>query len=169
LVDRLEHAAVVPDSLLEEVRASGAAVVGHPSWVHERGDVYRELFPLEQHGWLHRAASLARAGILYAIGSDAPVAEPCPLLALYAVTQRETADGGVLGSAERLVEREALAALTAAPARLLGRSGTLGALRAGMLADLVLLEQDRLTPDSPAAAREPVALTILNGQIAWSR
>ncbi|MCC7103697.1 MAG: amidohydrolase family protein [Chloroflexi bacterium] len=169
MVDRLEHAAVVPDSLLEEVQASGAAVVGHPTWVHERGDVYRGLFPSEQHGWLHRAASFVRAGIPYAIGSDAPLAEPCPVLSLYAATQRKTGDGGVLSSAERLDTREALAALTATPARLLGRSGTLGAVRVGMLADLVLLEQDRLRPDSAAAAHEPVAMTILNGEIAWSR
>ena len=50
--DRIEHASVVPDALLLDVRAAGVAIVGHPSLVALRGDVYRDEFPREQHPWL---------------------------------------------------------------------------------------------------------------------
>src|SRR4051794_9096933 len=82
--DRIEHGAVIADAWLDDLRALGGAVVGPPALVYERGDVSRAASPPALHGWLHRARSLLRAGILYAAGSDAPVTVPAAGLGLLA-------------------------------------------------------------------------------------
>lgn len=167
--DRLEHAAVLPEAWLPDLRALGVAVVGQPALVAERGDVYRAAYPPAFHGWLHRAASLVRAGIRYAIGSDAPVTEPSPGLALRAARDRLAPDGAPLGPAEALRLEEALTALTLGPARAVGAAGWLGQLRPGFVADIAVLDPDALEPDTPEAARRPVRLTLVAGRVAWRR
>ncbi|HEY7066055.1 MAG TPA: amidohydrolase family protein [Chloroflexota bacterium] len=169
LPDRIEHGAVIPDAWLAELGALGVMVVGQPALVGERGDVYRAAYPSEQHGWLHRAGSLLRASVGYAVGSDAPVMEPAPLLALHALRQRRAPDGAVLGPAERLGLDDALAALTLGPARAVGADGWLGRLRPGMIADIAVLDPDVLANDSAEAARRPVRLTLTEGRVVWQR
>ncbi|MBV8085071.1 MAG: amidohydrolase family protein [Chloroflexi bacterium] len=162
--DRIEHGAVIPDSMIEDVRAAGVAVVSQPGLVYERGDVYIADHPPEQRGWLHRARSLAEAGIPYAIGSDAPVEHPQPSLALFAAQRRLTAGGQVLGAHEALTPMHALAAMTREPAHVAGIDD-LGVIRPGALADLVVLDADALEPSSP----EPriARLTMSGGRIVW--
>jgi predicted amidohydrolase YtcJ len=142
-------------------------VVGQPALVAERGDVYRAAYPAEAHGWLHRAASLLRAGVGYAAGSDAPVTEPAPGLGLQAARQRRTRDGAVLGPDERLGLAEALGAFTLGPAQAVGMAHLLGRLRPGMLADVAVLDPEALEAGSPGGARRPARLTLMEGRVVW--
>ncbi len=167
--NRLEHGAVIPDAWLDELWRLGVMVVGQPALVYERGDVYRAEYPPELHGWLHRAASLRRAGVRYAAGSDAPVTEPAPGLGLFAARTRLTRSGAVLGPGEVLNPTEALAAYTAAPAAAVGAAHLLGRLRPGALADVAVLDPDAVDAPSPEAARRPVRLTITEGRVVWRR
>ena len=176
--NRIEHGAVIPDALLEAVRAAGVTVVRQPSLVHERGDAYLAEYPPEQQGWLHRARSLLAAGVPYAIGSDAPVTEPAPALALLSARRRRTGDGALLGPDEALDEGPALEAVTIEPARAAGVGHELGQLRPGALADVVVLDPDVLeeawfenkpTPSpSPTWGRQ-ASLTITSGRVVWRR
>lgn len=167
--DRVEHGAVIPDALMPDLQATGAMVVGQPVLVHERGDLYMEDYPPETHGWLYRARSLVAAGVHYAAGSDAPVCEPSPALSVYAARQRTTAQGQVLGRREALGPIAALAAHTLGPARAAGLERDLGRIRAGALADMVVLDTDFLEvqecPKPPGWAR----LTIMDGRVVWRR
>jgi len=167
--DRIEHGAVIPDAWLDALRGLGVMVVGQPALVAERGDVYRAAYPAAAHGWLHRAGSLLRAGVGYAAGSDAPVTEPAPGLGLYAARARRTPNGAVLGPDERLGLMEALAAFTLGPARAVGMAHALGRLRAGMLADIAVLDPEALEGASPEAAWRPVRLTLMEGRVVWRR
>jgi predicted amidohydrolase YtcJ len=166
---RIEHGSVIPDELLPELRALGVAVVGQPALVYLRGDVYRAEYSAEQHGWLHRARSLIQADIPYAIGSDAPVADPIPGLALFAARQRLTQEGHLLGKAERLDANDAIQALTLGPAQMIGAAQDLGHLRPGAVADLVILDPELFSADSSELACKPVQMTILEGRIVWER
>jgi predicted amidohydrolase YtcJ len=167
--DRIEHGAVIPDSWIADLRAVGVCVVGQPTLVHERGDVYRQAYPPEQHGWLHRVRSLIAAGILYAIGSDAPVTDPNPFLSLFAARQRLTQSGTVLCPDERLTQMQALAAATLGPARAIGSDRDIGRLRVGAIADITVLDPDTFDADSPDAADRTARLTITEGRIGWQR
>jgi predicted amidohydrolase YtcJ len=183
--DRIEHGGVIPDEWLPELRAFGVTVVGQPGLVYARGDVYQTEYPPGLHAWLHRAGSLLRAGVGYAIGSDGPLTQPWPSLALFGAIQRRTRAGNVLGPGEALSPEQALRAYTRGP------------LRQGAPADFVVLEPDgplaRLLdataepprapepgpprtpvpvpgpPSMPEPVPEPEAarLTVLDGRVVW--
>jgi predicted amidohydrolase YtcJ len=169
LPDRIEHGAVIPDDMLDDLREVGVTVVGQPALVYERGDVYRGEYPPDLHGWLHRAGSLLRGGIPYATGSDAPVTEPSPGLALAALRRRQTRDGAVLGSGEALDTEQALAALTLWPARAVGVDDELGLLRVGQLADVVVLDEGTLDSADDEASRQQARFTVRDGRLVWKQ
>ena len=70
--DRIEHASVTPDALLEEISALKLIVVAQPHFVAERGDAYRAAIPAEEWPFLYRLRSFKSAGVTLAGGSDAP-------------------------------------------------------------------------------------------------
>ncbi|MDE3073946.1 MAG: amidohydrolase family protein [Chloroflexota bacterium] len=166
--DRLEHASVIADDWIQDIARSGTMVVGQPSLVYERGDHYRREHRPELHGWLHRAGSLVRSGVSYAAGSDAPVTDPAPGLALFGATRRQTRGGSLLGPAEALQPAEILRAMTLAPAAACGATAELGSLRPGRLADITVLDPDMPQMHSAGDSRKPVRLTIMNGRVVWA-
>jgi predicted amidohydrolase YtcJ len=85
-------------------------------------------------------------GANLAFGSDAPVEAPNPFWGLHAAITRRRQDGspGEPGwiPAQKIGLQEALAAYTRGPAYAAGMEDRLGMLKAGFLADLIVLEQD---------------------------
>jgi predicted amidohydrolase YtcJ len=170
-LDRIEHAAVVPDALLPDVRSIRATVVGQPALLYLRGDRYQIEFPPEQHGWLHRVGSFRDAGIAYVASSDAPVTPADPQLMLRATRLRRTVSGALMadGQREQLSFVDALATVTSAPARVAGVWPELGTLRAGAIADVVVLDP-RLPAEAQPDPRQPaVRMTIKDGTLVWRR
>jgi len=108
-LDRIEHAAMVPDDSVCELAELGITVVTQPNFVAERGDRYRQDIPADEHGQLWRVASLMRAGVPVAASTDAPFGALDPWAAMRAAVTRDTHDGHVLGPQECL---EPLAALS---------------------------------------------------------
>jgi predicted amidohydrolase YtcJ len=169
--DRIEHASVVPDALLPEVRAVGATVVGQPSMLSLRGDRYRADFPSDQHGWLHRVGTFLKAGIPYVASSDAPVAPADPQLMLRATRLRRTPNGARMpeGECEQLSFLDALATVTSAPARVAGVWPELGCLREGAIADVVVLDPEVSAAPQDVPRQLPVRMTIKDGALVWQR
>ncbi|HVW46347.1 MAG TPA: amidohydrolase family protein [Solirubrobacterales bacterium] len=155
--DRIEHASVAPPETVAAVAAAGAAVVANPGLVLEGGDRYRAEFGPAELPHLHRLAGWLAAGVPLALAGDAPVTAAPALAMLRAAVRRETRDGFELRPAERLTVGQAVRAMTAVPAALVGR-GDLGRLAPGQAADLVVL-----AGDDPLA--DPVWLTILGGEV----
>jgi predicted amidohydrolase YtcJ len=107
-LDRIEHAAMVPDGCVREIAELGITVVTQPNFVAERGDRYREDIPANEHGQLWRVASLMRAGVPVAASTDAPFGAPDPWAAMRAAVTRATSGGHVLGPQERIAPLAAL-------------------------------------------------------------
>jgi len=78
---------------------------------------------------------------------------------------RRTPAGHLLGAAERVDCAEAVATLTAAPARAVGVSD-LGVLREGAIADFVVV--DPKVSSAPFAS-DGVRLTMQGGEVVWQR
>jgi predicted amidohydrolase YtcJ len=107
-LDRIEHAAVVPDGSIAGLAASAATVVTQPNFIAERGDQYAVDVPAAEHHELWRVASLLRAEIPVALSTDAPFGHADPWAAMRAAVHRRTARGGVLGVAECISPAQAL-------------------------------------------------------------
>lgn len=112
---RIEHAGIVPPGYPERLAALGVAVVTQPGFVGARGDDYRRDVDLAEQSWLYPCASLIRAGITVAAGTDAPFGPADPWLCIASAATRRTESGVVLGRRERVSARRALRLFMAAP------------------------------------------------------
>jgi predicted amidohydrolase YtcJ len=108
-LDRVEHAAMVPDDSLDDLAALGVTVVTQPNFVAERGDVYLTEIPHTARHRLWRLRSLLRHKISVAMSTDMPFGDGDPWAAMRAAVHRTTTTGALLGAEERV---SPLAALT---------------------------------------------------------
>jgi predicted amidohydrolase YtcJ len=106
--DRIEHAAVVPDDALSELKHLGVAVVTQPNFVAERGDQYLTDVPPAEHRELWRVRSLLAAGVRVALSTDMPFGGGDPWATMRAAVRRTTAAGAQLGPQECVGADQAL-------------------------------------------------------------
>jgi predicted amidohydrolase YtcJ len=163
--DRIEHAAVAPPELVEQIAKLGLAVVVQPHFLRERGDAYAcEVEPADLV-WLHRARGFDAAGVALGGGTDAPFGAPDPWRAMRAAVERRSESGAVLGADESLAPERALALFTSPP-----ESPGAGPrpVAVGAAADLCLLDRPwceaRRQLDAGA-----VAATLVAGNVVYRR
>jgi predicted amidohydrolase YtcJ len=113
--DRIEHAGIVPPGYSDRLAALGVTVVTQPGFITARGDDYRRDVESAEQAWLYPCASLIRAGVTVAAGTDAPFGPANPWHSIAAATTRRTPSGYVLGHNERVSATEALRLFLAAP------------------------------------------------------
>ncbi len=171
--NRIEHCAEAPPELLARLRRQGVTVVTQPGFIYWRGESYRERVSPELLPHLYPIAALAQAGVPLAFGSDAPVIDPSPWLAIYSAITGNTAAGQPLfedkagGPKPGLTAAQALRAYTHGGAWAEGMETRKGIIRPGMLADLALVDTD-LTRANAAALKDTQArLTLLGGEVVW--
>lgn len=161
-LDRIEHAAVVPDGTLNDLAAAGISVVTQPNFVAERGDQYLADVPQAEHHELWRVASLLRAGVPVALSTDAPFGDPDPWAAMRAAVQRRTPSGTVLGPDEKIPAATALRLFTG------HRPGCVARVEAGVPGDLCIVSA---SPADVLAELDAtaVAATVIAGEVAYER
>jgi predicted amidohydrolase YtcJ len=161
-LDRIEHAAVVPDDNLADLADLGLIVVTQPNFVAERGDQYVADVPPTEHSQLWRVASLLKANVRVALSTDMPFGHGDPWTAMRAAVYRTTPSGAVLGANECVSARQALTMF-------LGRSDQPDRARTvetGEPGDLCVLTE----PPAPALAELDagmVAATIIGGELVY--
>jgi len=161
-LDRIEHAAVVPDDNLADLAGLGVTVVTQPNFVAERGDSYLADVPVAEHSHLWRVASLLRAAVPVALSTDMPFGHGDPWTAMRAAVYRTTPSGAVLNPGERVSARRALTMFLGSP----DRPGRARAVEAGQPGDLCVLNEP------PAAALAEldagmVAATVIGGELVY--
>ncbi len=176
--NRIEHCAECPPDLVTQLARSGAVVVTQPGFIYWRGDGYLERVEAGLLPYLYPTAALARAGIPLAFGSDSPVIDPNPWPAIYSAVTRRTSSGkslpGERGGIEKLKPNgparpvlDALRAYTRGGAIAEGAEARKGAIRPGMLADLVLVDSDLAGTDTERVRDTKARLTVVGGQVVW--
>lgn len=161
-LDRIEHAAVVPDATLAMLAESALPVVTQPNFVAERGDQYLTDVPDTEHHELWRVASLLQSGVRVALSTDAPFGDADPWAAMRAAVYRRTASGTLLGPAERIAAATALALFTG------DRPGGVQHVGPGARGDLCVLS----SPPAEVLAEldaDHVAATVIAGEVVYQR
>ncbi|MGA1850082.1 amidohydrolase family protein [Sphingobium sp. HT1-2] len=162
--DRIEHAGITPDLLLEQMVELGVQVVSQPHFIAERGDHYlRDVEPRERP-LLYRLSAFARAGLVLAAGSDAPYGVADPWAAMRAAVSRETPNGAIIGQDEALTPEAALALYLADPLDLRRQR----AVTVGSPADLCLLDRPWAQARDRLLAQD-VAMTWIAGSVVHDR
>jgi predicted amidohydrolase YtcJ len=159
---RIEHGGALYAPLAARAAALGIVVVSQPGFLSMLGDGFAEAFG-DHSDELYCFGSWQRAGITVAGSSDAPVITADPLLGIRDAIVRRTGDGRVLGPAERLTARDALALYTTRAAFAARREDEIGSLEPGKLADFVVLDGNPLAADAERITDIAVLATVLDG------
>ena len=155
----IEHAQLVRRADLVRMAKLGLRASVQPAHLLDDRDVTEACWP-DRAGRCFAFRWMLDAGVRMAFGSDAPVSPLDPWLAIAAAVHRSADEREAWHPEQALSPREALAASVD------GR----GSVRAGMPADLVLLDADPLDPtgtpaEQAARLREmPVAVTFVAGE-----
>jgi predicted amidohydrolase YtcJ len=111
---------------------------------------------------------LLDAGVTLAFGSDCPVADPNPLVGIYAAVTRQRRDGKPAGGwypGQRLSLPEAVWAYTMGPAIASGRQADSGSLSPGKLADIIVLDRNIFDQEPSEMPLARVDMTIFSGKV----
>lgn len=116
--------------------------------------------------------SLIDSGATLCFGSDWPVAPLSPLTGIYAAVTRRTIDGknpdGWIPT-EKVTVAQAVKAYTVNAAYAEGEENIKGAIKSGLLADIVVLSDDIFAIDPVQIQSVDVDLTIVDGKIVYKR
>src|SRR6266566_3719687 len=159
---RIEHGGAMYPALAARAAALGIVVASQPGFLSSLGDGFAAAFP-DSGDQLYSFASWQRAGITVAGSSDAPVITADPRIGIRDAMARRTGDGRLLGPAERLSARDALALYTTQAAYACHRENEIGSLEPGKLADFVVLEQNPLDTEPGQIPDIGVLATVLGG------
>ena len=170
---RIEHAQHVAPADVTRFAALGVIASMQPYHAIDDGRWADKVIGPERAKGTYAFRSLLDAGAKVSFGSDWFVAPPTPLEGIYAAVTRRTLDGAhdpdgwVPG--ERITVEQALRAYTATAAYAGFDEGQRGVLKAGMLADLVMIDRD-LTRIPAAEIRDAkVLMTIVGGRVVYER
>lgn len=136
------------------------------SWVHRRIGAKRA--KAGAYVW----QSLLRTGARIAAGSDAPVESVNPFWGLYAAITRQDAKGSPKGgwySGQRLTRQQALVASTRDAAYAAFEEKEKGSIKAGKLADLIIIDGDVFKVSPRQLRQTKVLLTMVDGEIRFQR
>ncbi|MEX0173330.1 amidohydrolase [Streptomyces sp. LMG1-1-1.1] len=170
----LAHLQVVHPEDLPRFATLGAIANIQPLWAAHEPQMDELTIPFlgpERAAWQYPFGDLVRAGATLAAGSDWPVSSPNPIEGIHVAVNRrdpEAADDRVFYAEQRLDLTTALAAYTAGTAHV-NRLDDTGTLRAGHLADLVVLDRDILTRPPEEIAEARVERTYVGGELVYAR
>ncbi|MSQ27027.1 MAG: amidohydrolase [Dehalococcoidia bacterium] len=165
---RIEHCAVCNPEQAARLAKLGVHVCTQPGFVHESGDRYLAEVPGDQLPWLYPLATLLNASVPLSAGSDAPVAEPNPLVGLHAAMTRRSASGRPVTPGQRLTPLQALSLYTSGAAAACFQEKRLGRVAPGYAADLALLSADPVSDEPGPLLGAHSALTVVAGAVRWS-
>ncbi|MFB8135005.1 amidohydrolase [Streptomyces mirabilis] len=164
----LAHLQVVhPDDVPRFARLGATANI-QPLWAAHEPQMDELTLPFlgpERASWQYPFGALLRSGARLAAGSDWPVSSADPLQGIHVAVNRVAPDGTgpVFLPDERIDLTAALMAYTAGSAYANHLDDT-GSVRAGALADLVVLDRDPYAGPPEEIASAKVALTYVGGE-----
>ena len=154
------------DQLADYVRIGvGPAYFSNHTWYW--GDVHRTNFPPEVVDFISPFRSARAAGLTPSNHSDYSVTPLDTRFMLWTSMARVSPTGVVSGAYERLNAYEALQALTTGPAWQIFEEDRKGRIKAGLLADFVILDKNPLTTPVDAVRDIKILETIKDGRSAW--
>lgn len=170
---RIEHAQHIAPSDVTRFAPLGVIASMQPYHAIDDGRWADKVIGPERAKGTYAFKSLLDASAKVAFGSDWFVAPPTPLEGIYAAVTRRTLDGAHDPDGwvpqERITVEQALRAYTATAAYAGFEELERGQVKAGMLADLVMIDRDLTRIPAPEIRDAKVLLTMVGGRIVFER
>ncbi len=162
---RLEHLELPSDDHIRRIRELGLTVGLSSAFIYHLGDSHIHAIGQERLTHAFPAKTLMDNGITVACNCDCPVCDVNPMFGIYSMVTRTTSRGQDFGGRSEAVDRiRALQAYTKNAAFLLWCDDSLGTLKAGKCADIVVFEDDFLNVPDERLKDVRVLMTIQNGE-----
>jgi hypothetical protein len=160
---RLEHCTVVTPDLVRRIRALGAIPTPFSTYVYFHGEKMGE-YGEERLEWMFALRSFLDAGVRATQASDYPPGPFEPMMALQSSVTRADMKGKVWGASQRITVEEAIRVGTLHGAYASFEEDRKGSIRAGKLADLVVLGRDPLKEEPTTLVTIPIERTMAGGR-----
>ena len=158
------HAQMVREDQLDEMARLGIMPTFFVTHTYYWGDWHRDnVLGPERAARISPLASARRRKIRFSLHNDSPVAPIRSMVLIWSAVNRLTLSGKVLGPEQRVPVEAALQAVTIDAAYQYGEEGTKGSLRAGKLADLVILNRNPLKVDAMELRDIEIIRTVSHG------
>jgi predicted amidohydrolase YtcJ len=155
-----------PDQLAAYARI-GVAPAYFSNHTYYFADIHRSNFPKDVVDFISPFQAALRAGLHPSNHSDAPVTPLDPMFQLWSSMSRTSLTGVVSGADQRLSAYHGLQMLTTGPAWQVFEERRKGQIKAGLLADFVVLDKNPLTTSVDQIRSIRVLETIKEGQTVW--
>lgn len=166
---RIEHCSECTPELAGRLAGLGVVVVSNPAFIYYSGERYLRTIPEKQRQYLYPLATMLSAGLKIAAGSDCPVTPPDPLTGIYAAVTRASENGLQVLPGEAITPLDALHLHIDNAAYSCFAEDYCGQLKPGMMADLIVLDDDPLSSGPAALKKISVDITIIGGKVVWAR
>lgn len=158
------HAGYLRDEQFDQIKKVG----GIPSFLSisffSGADVNEPYWGKERAENANAAKTAIDKGVIFTISHDAPVTPPELLPGVWEAVNRKTASGRTVGEHQKISPYEALTAITRNAAYQIKEENNKGTLKAGKLADLVILEKNPLKTDPMGIKDIKIIETIKEGK-----
>ncbi|MFG6115650.1 amidohydrolase [Halobacillus sp. MO56] len=167
--NRIEHCIFPTTKQLRQMKELELIAGSSIGFLYHIGDNYLAKVGDERmkHAFPHQ--SFKQAGVIAPGNSDLPVNDGNPWMGIYAAVTRKTANGQVTGSEEKISVWDALKAFTTDAAYSSFEEQTLGIIKPGAKADLMVLSHNPLDIDSEQLLDIETEETYLAGKKIFSK
>lgn len=166
--NRIEHCVLPTVDHLQHMKELNLLAASSVGFLYHIGDNYCNKLGKErmENSFPHR--SFKEFGIVAPGNSDLPVNDANPWLGIYGAVTRQTASGQVLGENQRISIWEALKAYTTEAAYSSFEEESLGIIKAGAKADVMILSDNPLDIEVEKLGDMKVLQTFLDGELIYS-
>jgi len=161
---RIEHCGAPTSAQVERIGELEMYPISQPQNILRYGDELLTSIGEDRAGRIIPLGEYAAQRVPVVLSSDAPVAPPSPIEAIFAATARETISGRVLGpDDQKITVMQALRGHTLGAAESIHREGSIGSLEPGKLADFVVLDRDPRELEPSGVLEMSVVETWMSG------
>ena len=166
---RIEHCGLTNPDLIARIAKLGMVPVSNPAFITINGTDYNRYYGERVRG-MFPLKSYLEAGVITAIGSDAPITYPDPVNSLYgALNRKDRKTGELTGENQRVAVLDAVRMFTYNGAYVSFEEQIKGSLEPGKLADVVILDQDLLTYPVEQIQDVTVRYTLVDGKVVYTK
>ena len=166
---RIEHCGITNPELIGRIAKLGIVPISNPSFISINGTDYNRYYG-SRVDFMFAMKSYLDAGIITAIGSDAPITVPNPMNSLFgALNRMDQKTGDTVGEMQKVDVLQAVRMFTYNGAYASFEENVKGSLEPGKLADVVILDQDLLTWPAEQVRDVQVCYTLIGGEVVYAR